>query len=408
MSHAAFDIDLVDNIAQALAMTLIFTINKRQIIVVSCDKNNISAAKDFFKKIICSEEVFCTPVIDKDYDIKQFKSKKFKDGLCKLKYTKSRAVFINNFEEKISRDVKYNLTQVMQKSNVQIIIFQTLRNVDYISIDDLIHINLSDWRPEDNINALGEVGALWAKLYLSVYGLHLLFKARKNEFRFSLAEDTIESEDAVSAEEQQKMIEKISKEFIKRCFVSRKIAEKRATERRNEISKIRKDNKNVSDDTIREILSKKPLFSTYVGEFLIYANVYLETQYPRSLISKYNITSQTIANYIRTDDKLQKEFPCTPLNIRHTEYTNNPDVADKPLDFDKLSLKETWNVMEVKLRATNVNTITEIDEGIQKKLHKLFEVLPKTIDFKPLSHFASANMNIRIEGLNGENSNESP
>lgn len=374
------DFAQINNISKALAMTMISSISKRQIVVVSCNDNNILQAKEFFCRLIRSEEADNISVINNDDDIKQLSYKNFRNTLNKISYTKTRAVFINNSKDSVTDGTKEKLLQILSETNVQIFIFQTSKKIDYIPADRLIHINLSDWELKNDISCLVSGDLLWGRLYLSVYGLHLIFNERNNKNKFGIKDVSAENDVVFEGMDQDEIIKKISDEFITRCFVSKEEAEVRKKERHAYIDKIKKENTDWSDELIKNRLEQQPLFSTYNSDFLEYANVYLATQYYKNEINKYNITSKTIKKYVK--DNYKETFPYSTLNISYTKYN------ERKKGFDKLSIKRPWVEIEKQLKETNVNNPIGTDKKIELQLSNLIEALPYTIDFRHLSIYS--------------------
>lgn len=374
------DFTQIDNISKALAATLISSIAKRPIVVVSCNNNNIAQSKKFFHSLICSEEAGNISVVDNNYDIKQLNYKNFRNILNKISCTKTRALFVNNSEDNVADVTTEKLLKTSGETNVQIFVFQTSRNVDYIPTDKLIHINLSDWDLKNDISCSRSEDLLWGRLYLSVYGLHLIFNERNNKNKFGLKDVPVENDAMFEGMDQDEIIKKISDEFINCCFVSAKEAATRKKERLTHINKIKKENINCSDELIKNLLEHQPLFSTYDSDFLEYADVYLATQYYKNEITKYKITSKTIKKYIK--DNYCKTFPHGTLNISYTKYE-----ARGP-GFQMLSIKSPWAEIEKQLKETNVNNTIDIDKKIELQLSNLIEALPKTINFRHLSIYS--------------------
>lgn len=377
------DICQIDNISIALAMSLMSHISKRKIVVVTCSQDNISHAKAFFKGIICAQEANNTAVIDIGYELKHLRRKKFREKLHKLYGTKEKVLFIDNIDKPVSNPSDNNISEVLSEHNMQIIIFQTSRIIDYIANNSYIHINMSDWEPPTEKYDLNSEDELWAKLYLSVYGLHLIFNSRKSNMQFSLAKEIPkEDTDAFDEISEKEIIEKITNDFLNRCFVSKSEAEERQELRKKCINQIKQENPGASDDLIISKLDKRLWYSTYYDDFLKYADVFLETQYSKKLISKYQITSKTLKKYL---SKADNTFKYGKLNSKYTGH-------DAAYGFMLLALKDTWEIVEKELQNTNVNTDANIENKISQKLDYLIESLPNTIDFRPLSHFSSASL----------------
>ena len=391
------DFGQVDNISKALAMTFVAKISKRPIVVVSCSDTNIVQAKELFKQIICSGENNYLFVVDMGYTLKNMTHKKFEQNIFKMDDTKIKAFFIDNFEDKVPANIKEKIIDILKDAgNIQFFIFQTSKNVDYIPTDNLIHINLSDWNCLDNSFLLDTSNALWGRLYLPIYGLHLIFKERNSKRQFLLAESPIEDikedieEDIFDGMDKDKIIKKMSEDFISRCFVSREEAIERKRKRKKDIATIKTENPAFTDEYIKKRLGDQPLFSTPKDKFLEYANVYLNTQYPQNILKKYDIKNETIFEYIKST--YEDIFSYEPLNLRYTGWNQ-----DRPMGFQLLGIKSPWKEIEKELQESNVNKIIGDDEKIEKQLHNLIEILPKTIDLKPLSRFADTNIHCHIE-----------
>lgn len=391
------DFTQIDNISKALATTLISSISKRQIVVVSCNNNNIVQAKEFFHRLICSEEYRNISVVDNDYDIKQLNYKNFRNILDKISYTKTRALFVNNSEDNVADVTKEKLLKTSNETNVQIFVFQTSRNVDYIPADKLIHINLSDWELKNDISCIVSDDLLWSRLYLSVYGLHLIFNERNNKNKFGIKDVSVENDVMFEGMDQDEIIKKISDEFITSCFVSKEEAEIRKGERRKYINNIKEENINWSSELIKNRLEQQPLFSTYESDFLEYADIYLATQYYKNEINKYNITSKTIKKYVK--DNYKETFPYITLNLLYTKYPNRQQ------GFSMLSIKSPWKEIEKQLKETNVNNPIGIDKQIELQLNNLIEALPNTIDFRHLSIYSHDTPH--IQKTNGDSDKDS-
>ena len=392
IARDTLDFNQVGNISKALAMTFVAKISKRPIVVVSCSDTNIVQAKEFFKKIICSGENNYSFVVDMGYTLKDITHKKFEQNLFKMDNTKIKAFFIDNFEDNVSANIKEKIIGILNNvKNIQFFIFQTLKNVDYIPTDNLIHINLSDWNCLDNPFSLDTPNALWSKLYLPIYGLHLIFRERKSKQQFLLSGSPIEGteEDVFTGMSRDEIIKKISDDFINRCFVSREEAEERKQKRKSEIAAIKAKNSNCTDEYIKEKLGDQPLFSTPIDKFLLYAETYLNTQYSNNTLAKYNITKETIKKYIKNSYK--ETFNYHTANLSYTEYT------DRVQAFQFLSIKKPWSELEKELRESSVNKVIDNDEKIEKQLQNLIDSLPKTIDLKPLSRFPNIHCHIEAD-----------
>lgn len=393
IARDTFDFKQVNNISKALAMTFVAKISKRPIVVVSCSDTNIVQAKELFKQIICSGENNYLFVVDMGYTLKNMTHKKFEQNIFKMDGTKIKAFFIDNFEDKVPANIKEKIIDILKDAeNIQFFIFQTSKNVDYISTDNLIHINLSDWNCLDNSFLLDTSNALWGRLYLPIYGLHLIVKERKSKQQFLLAESPIEDieEDIFDGMDKDKIIKKISEDFISQCFVSKEEAIERKRKRKKDIATIKTENPAFTDEYIKKQLGDQPLFSTPKDKFLEYANVYLNTQYPQNILKKYDIKDETIFEYIKST--YEDIFSYEPLNLRYTGWNQ-----DRPMGFQLLSIKSPWKEIEKELQESSVNKIIGDDEKIEKQLHNLIEILPKTIDLKPLSRFADTNIHCHIE-----------
>ena len=387
MAFDALDPHQIDNISKMLTMTLMTSHDEHKVVIVTCNSNNISDIKKFFTGIICSEEAHNLSVIDMNIDIKEITHKDFKNNLCQLSCTNTRAIFFDHFDDKLTKGTLTNLIQAQKDTHMQIMVFQTSRDVSYISNDNFIHINLSDWKKREDIHELDNYNALWGRLYLSLYGLHLIFKEKKDKYRFPLAGENLIIEDSVSIIVRDEIVANIANEFIEKCFIDIDEAKKRKKERRKEIAKIKKENPGASNDTIERLINKTPLFSTYDEDFKVYADTYLDTQCPKSVVSAHTITNKDIKKYIMKNYK--KTFKHTQINAMYTGHDN------KAMGFQYLSLKEPWEITEKQLMETNINKTPDIDEQIQTKLKNLIEVLPKTIDFSKL--IATPPPSIRIK-----------
>lgn len=185
------------------------------------------------------------------------------------------------------------------------------------------------------------------------------------------------------------IVGKISKNFLSKCFVSKTEAEERKKKREESIKAI-KASKEVTDikqtldkehakkeieKIIEEKLDKKLWYSTYDSDFYAYADTFLKTQYPKQIICKYNITSKTIHRYMQSNSS---EYKYDKINSKYTGKKNSRV-------FLMLALKDSWDIIEAELNNTNVNASEKEENKIKGKLDYLFDVLPKTIDFCPLS-----------------------
>lgn len=80
---------------------------------------------------------------------------------------------------------------------------------------------------------------LWGRLYLSVYGLHLISSERNNKNKFEIKYTHTENKSIFGEMYQNEIIKEISEKFITRCFVSAEEAEIRKKEILAYINKIK-------------------------------------------------------------------------------------------------------------------------------------------------------------------------
>lgn len=195
------------------------------------------------------------------------------------------------------------------------------------------------------------------------------------------------------------IIKKISKDFLNRCFVSKEEAEERKKKRLKAIEAIKKspkcvDIKNTLDPKqakieiekiVERTLDKKLWFATFNTDFYMYADTFLKTQYPNPIINKYKVTNKTLKRYF--EKKLN--YVNDKLN---GEYTGKKGERG----FLLLALKDSWDNIEMELKSTNINISENEENKIKEKLNYLFDVLPKTVDLRPLSSISNVEMTARL------------
>lgn len=240
---------------------------------------------------------------------------------------------------------------------------------------DCIHLDLSKWIPPENCTFSAN-DALWAKIYLPIYGLHILFKDRKNTNKFDFP-DIFESKKTIF-EDRDNVIKKMCSDFIKRYFVSVDEALKRKKNRRAAIREIRSKNPGCTDELIIKQLDKSLEFSTFGEDFETYAKLYLDTQYTPSLLEQYNITAEDIKDCLKN----MKTFKYDDVYMTHTGKS-----YERKAGFYYLSLIEPWEITKQRMLDTHVQPEENdvISNDMNMAIQKLIDILPSVVDMKPLS-----------------------
>ena len=190
----------------------------------------------------------------------------------------------------------------------------------------------------------------WTRLYLSLYGLHLILEKQKSVHNFDLGcqlTPISRYDDPTST--RKNIIENIKNSFISEYFLSKQENEKRKSERAKRILELKKEHG--KSESARSIiileLSKTPLYTTR-DELERYIEKYLETQFKPTFLSANNISCKDILKSV------QSEYAYTKTNI---EYT----MIKKYRVFKDLSLKEPWLKTKAKMEQTNINTAEDFD-----------------------------------------------
>lgn len=365
----------LDTIIKIITTSLMSINIKRKVAIITCNEKNVDSVKMFFKKILTINDNTYKAVIDEGFDAINLNKPGFKEELRALNYSNAKALFLSNTREKFSVNKLSGIIEKAKPLLMQTFIFQLDTIESTFSQKDCLHLDLSRWIPPENCT-FSDNDALWAKIYLPIYGLHILFKDRKNTNKFDFP-DVFESKKIIF-EERDNIIQKLCSDFIGRYFVSADKAQKRKHERKAAIQDIKKQNPGCTDEIIIKQLDKSLEFSTFDEDFETYTQLYLDTQCSSTVIEQYKITVTDI-----------KKCLIDKQTFRHCEvsvmYTGKNYF--KKMGFKYLSLIEPWEITKQKMLDNRIqpeeNDVTSNDMEIA--IQKLIDILPSVIDMKPLS-----------------------
>lgn len=381
MCNDTVDISIVDDISMLLASCTVNKLTHRKITVVSCSKDNMNTVKSLFKNIISSLSMDNNIIIDRSdkedspLTLQEFSSSLIIDKLKEINYSFIRAYFIeNNSDDNLSKYKQNNLNEATSKLLAPIIIFQPFYNVSYLTPGSYNRIDLSEWVPNNNA-ALPRYDRIWAMIYLSIYGLSLIFKKRKNEFQFTVTSKD-DNTNEIPTQDEDTIISELAESFISQYFVDTDTAEARKKERKKQAQEYKDANPELTSEELNTLLTaelaKIPLFSTFVSDFKEYAKYYIESQLPPSQIDQYNITSDRILNYVKTN----MGYEAKTSNIKYVKNKRGT------LILDKLSLKDTWEKTREEIdKARKVQPSMSQSDECLKKIENLVDDLIRNIDF---------------------------
>lgn len=384
MCNDAVDISIVDEISMLLASCTVNKLTHRKITIISCNKDNMYTVKTLFKNIISSLSMDNNIIIDRSdkedspLTLQEFSSSIIVDKLKENNYSFIRAYFIeNNSDDNLSKYKQNNLNEATSKLLAPIIIFQPFYNVSYLTPSSYNRIDLSEWVPNNNAT-LPRYDRIWAMIYLSIYGLSLIFKKRKNEFQFTVTSKD-DNTDELPTQDENTIISELSENFISQYFVDTDTAEARKKERKKQAQEYKDANPNLTSEELNTLLTaelaKIPLFSTFVSDFKEYAKYYIESQLTPSQIDQYNITSDRILNYVKTN----MGYEAKSSNIKYVKNKRGT------LILDKLSLKDTWEKTREEIdKARKVQPSMSQSDECLKKIEKLVDDLIRNIDFSKI------------------------
>lgn len=316
------DISIVDRISELLAACTVNMLKHRKATVVLCSEENMPAVTDFFRHIISGLMPKCNTIIDRHDNtvltLQTFSSSLTIEKLKEYNYTGVKAYFVDNPSDskEISKARRSKLKEAANKLLAPIVIFHPFKDISCFPPDKFNFIDLSQWN-KDNYIPLPYQDSQWAMIYLSIYGLSLIFKKRKSEFMFTVT-STEEMSDVTSIQNDDSIIPKLAETFISQYFVDRKTADERKAERKKLISELKAANPDLTADEtetmLTELLAKQPLYTTFVSDFTEYAQYYIESQFSPSQIELYNISGSKLLEYVKT----QMGYETKKSNIKYT------------------------------------------------------------------------------------------
>lgn len=335
---------------QSHKLYIIKTRNEHDTEIIKCFINRILSYGNGPHDSVC--------VIDKNQSINDV-CRKYKQ-LDELKYTRIYAMFMKRGKKPLDTQLSIYLSNLLKNTsnnskntivnNIQPILFQTNDDISDLPPELVEFIDLSDSQLDDRICMLSVEDCCWTRLYLSLYGLHLILEKQKSVHNFNLGcqlTPISRYDDPTST--RKNIIENIKNRFISEYFLSKQENEKRKSERAKRILELKKEHG--KSESARSIiileLSKTPLYTTR-DELERYIEEYLETQYKPTFLSANNISRKDILKSV------QSEYAYTKTNI---EYT----MSKKYRVFKDLSLKEPWLKTEAKMEQTNINTSENSD-----------------------------------------------
>lgn len=358
--------------AKLLADCLLPYPQSKKIYVVNVKNEcDIEIIKNFIKRIL-SHGNGSTCVIDKNLTINE---------VCKnyalldeLKYTRLYALFLEQGSSEINAQqmlLIYNLitktsnnAKNSNKNNIQPILFQSTGEIpEFIKPKNIEYIDVSMSQLDEQINNLSSEECCWIRLYLSLYGLHLILKSQKSNLNFDLGcklevSPTKKgfSETSIYCASREEFISCITSDFLERYFVSVEEAGRRKAERTKRIKDIKKQYKDSPNlyNILTEKLSAYPLFETTKNDLEIYIKTYIETQCESSLIIHFKVTEKDIYQKIISNEI----YKVGEINAQYAGQDHGKKLGR---GIQNLSIKELWPITKAKMEQTNINTAEDSD-----------------------------------------------
>lgn len=306
------------------------------------------------------------------------KVKKFQDSGV-------RCIIVKKATQKLEKKERDILDNIINYSNIQIIVFQNDSVLDNLDKINYIFLDLS--KLFLNVDPQLICDYEWARVYLSAYGLHCINKSKGNhdELCTQVSEIFNSKKQDILSIQSEILIGEFTDRFIKEYFVLPEEDEKRRTDRSNEAKKLRREYKKIynSEDEIAEKITQyfadNIFYATYKEDFLLYANSYIKSKMSEPEAKENGITAEGMMKYLidqdKNKEKKDRKYDYGEIKAEYTGRSNG-------YGFRKLSLKQPWQEMfkENEVNKSSENTSEAVSNGAEK-MRMFAELLQREIKF---------------------------